>query len=166
MKLLVLLPALLGAALLTAPAQAQAPKKPAAAPAAAKKPVPKPAVAKPAATVKPAAPAAPAAAATPAAPVPVALITEKMTPPAPSTDALKVSVDTNPVTNRLTVRTDAPGPTRVEVNDASGNPVLTRDTMKGNKPVVLDVSRVPAGTYLVRCTSGERIGVRRVVLGR
>ncbi|MFD2785683.1 T9SS type A sorting domain-containing protein [Hymenobacter rubripertinctus] len=97
---------------------------------------------------------------------PVALITDKMADPTPNTDALKVRIETNPVTKRLIVRTDASGPTRVEVNGTDGRPVLTRDLISGDAAAVLDVSNLPAGTYLVKCTSGERRGVKRLLLGQ
>ncbi|MBT9392131.1 T9SS type A sorting domain-containing protein [Hymenobacter sp. NST-14] len=97
---------------------------------------------------------------------PVALISDKMADPTPNTDALKVRVETNPVTKRLTVRTDAAGPTRVEVNGVDGRPVLTRDLISGAAAAVLDVSNLPAGTYIVKCTSGERRGMKRLLLGQ
>ncbi|MBC6991692.1 T9SS type A sorting domain-containing protein [Hymenobacter sp. BT491] len=97
---------------------------------------------------------------------PPALITDKMEQAAPSSDALKVRLETNPVTKRLTVHTDATGPTRVEVNDAEGHPVLTRDLIVGDQVAVLDVSALPAGSYIVHCSSGERRGMRRILLGQ
>lgn len=95
-----------------------------------------------------------------------ALITNKMADPTPNKDALKVRVETNPLTKRLTVRTDATGPTRVEVNGTDGRPVLTRDLISGDAAAVLDVSNLPAGTYIVQCTAGERRGMKRVMLGQ
>ncbi|RSK37536.1 T9SS type A sorting domain-containing protein [Hymenobacter metallilatus] len=95
-----------------------------------------------------------------------ALITDKMAEPTRNTDALKVRVETNPLTKRLTVRTDATGPTRVEVNGTDGRPVLTRDLISGDAAAVLDVSNLPAGTYIVQCTAGERRGMKRVMLGQ
>jgi hypothetical protein len=86
--------------------------------------------------------------------------------PAADPNALKVKAEVNPMTGALTVRTDAPGPTRVEVNDVSGRPVITKNVMVGNKPVILDVKRLPAGSYVVRCTAGEKTGIRRVLLGQ
>ncbi|MCA8832902.1 T9SS type A sorting domain-containing protein [Hymenobacter pini] len=94
------------------------------------------------------------------------LITDKMADPTPNKDALKVRVETNPLTKRLTVRTDANGPTRVEVNGTDGRPVLTRDLISGDAAAVLDVSNLPAGTYIVQCTAGERRGMKRVMLGQ
>lgn len=140
----------------------------------------KPAPAKPAATVaRPAAkpaegpkPAAPAVASPPAASTQVAmatapaLITDKMETAAPNTAALKVRAETNPLTKRLTVRTDAAGPTRVELNSTDGRPVITRDLMNGTDAVVLDVSSLPTGTYIVQCTSGERRGIKRISVGQ
>ncbi|WP_165963434.1 T9SS type A sorting domain-containing protein [Hymenobacter radiodurans] len=122
---------------------------------------------------KPAAPALTASAAAekstdaaePATGVP-SLITDKMEAPAATSGALKVSLDNNPLTKSLIVRTDAAGPTRVEINDGEGRPVLTRNMMVGNKPTSLDVSRLPAGYYIVQCTAGERKGMRRVMLGQ
>ncbi|UOR04791.1 T9SS type A sorting domain-containing protein [Hymenobacter aerilatus] len=89
-----------------------------------------------------------------------------MTTPASSSDAVKVKAEVNPVSKRLTVRTDIPGPVRVEVNDDEGRPVLTKDMISGDKAANIDVSRLPSGFYIVRCTSGERSGVRRVHLGQ
>jgi len=94
------------------------------------------------------------------------LITDKMEAPAATTGALKIMLDNNPLTKSLTVRTDASGPTRVEVNDSEGRPVLTRNMMVGNKTTALDISRLPAGYYIVQCTAGERRGMRRVLLGQ
>jgi hypothetical protein len=94
------------------------------------------------------------------------LITDKTEAPTATSGALKVSLDNNPLTKSLIVRTDAAGPTRVEINDGEGRPVLTRNMMVGNKPTSLDVSRLPAGYYIVQCTAGERKGMRRVMLGQ
>lgn len=137
-------------------------------------------VAKPAATpaakpvVKPAAPPVAAPARTPVTAVradsitgtaPVGVSLSPATPPASPT-ALKIKTEVNPVTNRLSVRTDAPGPMRVEVNDSGGRPVLTKNVLAGNKVVELSVGQLPAGTYVVRCTAGEKTGMRLVRLGQ
>ncbi|OWP64312.1 hypothetical protein CDA63_04550 [Hymenobacter amundsenii] len=118
-------------------------------------------IASPAAQAQTAAAAAPIAAQS----APVALITDKTTVAPASTAAIKVRLETNPVTRHLIVRTDASGPTRVELNGADGHPVLTRDLLAGDL-VSLDVSRLPMGSYLVKCTSGERSGTKRVILGQ
>ncbi|WP_162303612.1 T9SS type A sorting domain-containing protein [Hymenobacter sediminis] len=104
--------------------------------------------------------------ATASAATPPALITDKMADPTPNTDALKVRAEANPLTKRLTVRTNATGPTRVEVNGTDGRPVITRDLISGDAAAVLDVSNLPAGSYIVQCTSGERRGIKRVVIGQ
>jgi hypothetical protein len=131
------------------------------------KPAPKkPATAAPAA--KPAAPATapvatePAAdgAATEQAPIALAPVT-----PAADPNALKIKADLNPISHKLTVRCDAPGPTRIEINDKEGRPVLTKNTVVGTTPVVLDVTSLPAGPYVVRCTAGVKTGMRRVMVG-
>ncbi|SES72172.1 T9SS type A sorting domain-containing protein [Hymenobacter actinosclerus] len=107
------------------------------------------------------APAAKAAAAPPA------LITAKMETPAAHTEALKLRLDHNPVTNALTVRTDANGPTRIEVNGTDGRPVITRDVLLGGESsVVLNVANLPRGAYIVTCVAGERRGMKRVILGQ
>jgi hypothetical protein len=130
------------------------------------KAVAKPA-AKPAAPVtKPTAPDSKPAAAPLVAVAAPALITDKMADPTPNTNALKVRAETNPLTKRLTVRTDATGPTRVELNAPDGRPVLTRDLISGDAAAVLDVSNLPAGSYIVQCTSGERRGLKRVMVGQ
>lgn len=143
-----------------APVKAAVPaaKKPA--PATAAKPVASP-VAKPVATApKPAA----ATAAAPAAPV--ALVTDKMVVPAVNTSLLKVQASANPITGRLTVRTNSPNPTRVEINGPDGRPVITRDLISSSETAVLDVSHLPPGAYIVQCTSGERRGIKRVMVGQ
>ena len=168
------------AVLLFFPAQAQtkAPPKPAAKPPvkatvlAAKKPVPvaakKPGapapVAKPSAAVaKPvAAPAKPMVAEV----APPALVTDKMEAPVANTTMLKVLANANPVTGRLTVRTNSPNPTRVEINGPDGRPVITRDLISSSDVAILDVSNLPPGAYIVQCTSGERRGMKRVMVGQ
>lgn len=167
MKTLFTLVCLAGALSLSASVQAQT--KPAAKPAA-KSPTastpatkPAPAAAKPA--VQPTAPAK-ATAATEAPAAAPALVTDKMEQPASNTGALKVRAETNPVTKRLSVRTDATGPTRVEINGPDGRPVITRDLISSSEVAVLDVSGLPAGAYIVQCTSGERRGMKRVMVGQ
>lgn len=129
----------------------------------------KPAVRRPAAPVaRPAAPAARAAApaAAPAAEteaVPVPLALAPVTP-APDPNALKIKADQNPIAHTLTVRCDAPGPTRFEINDKEGRPVLTKTSMVGTTPVVMNVASLPAGPYVVRCTAGEKRGTKLVQL--
>ncbi|WP_460613290.1 T9SS type A sorting domain-containing protein [Hymenobacter seoulensis] len=118
------------------------------------------------AQIKPAPKPAPAAVAAVATATPPALITDKMADPTPNKDALKVRAEANPLTKRLTVRSDATGPTRVEINATDGRPVITRDLMSGADAVVLDISSLPAGSYLVQCSSGERRGVKRVMVGQ
>jgi len=129
------------------------PKKPAAATA-------KPAAPKPAAATPAAAPAAADGAAPAQAPIALAPVT-----PAADPNALKIKADLNPISHKLTVRCDAPGPTRIEINDKDGRPVLTKNTVVGTTPVVLDVTSLPAGPYVVRCTAGVKTGMRRVMVG-
>jgi hypothetical protein len=148
-----------------APVKAAAPvaKKPVTAAKPALAPAAKPAgsVAKPSVTTpKPSA----TAAATPAAPV--ALVTDKMVVPAVNTSLLKVQASANPVTGRLTVRTNSPNPTRVEINGPDGRPVITRDLISSSETAVLDVRHLPPGAYIVQCTSGERRGIKRVMVGQ
>jgi len=108
------------------------------------------------------APATATAAGAPAAPAPLALAPVT---PAPDPNALKIKADLNPITHVLMVRCDAPGPTRVEINDKEGRPVLTKTVMVGTSPVAMKVASLPAGPYLVRCTAGEKKGTRLVQLG-
>lgn len=108
------------------------------------------------------APAAPATA-------PAASVTaRKLAPvtPAANPNAIKVKAEANSATGRLTVKTDNPGPTRVELTDAGGRPVLTYTMMNGQASAVLNVSRFPAGSYIVRCTAYEKSGMRRVMIGQ
>ncbi|RZK26947.1 MAG: hypothetical protein EOO57_23295 [Hymenobacter sp.] len=84
--------------------------------------------------------------------------------PAPDPNALKIKADQNPIAHTLTVRCDAPGPTRFEINDKEGRPVLTKTSMVGTTPVVMNVSSLPAGPYVVRCTAGEKRGTKLVQL--
>lgn len=135
------------------------------------KTAPKPTTPAPKPTTAAPAPATPAVAEKPAdaASTPTgapSLITDKMETATAASGALKVILDNNPLTKSLLVRTDATGPTRVEINDGEGRPVLTRNMMVGNKATALDVSRLPAGYYIVQCTAGERKGMRRVMLGQ
>ena len=97
---------------------------------------------------------------------PPALVTDKMVQQPTNTGPLKVRAEANPVTKRLTVRTNSSSPTRVEINGPDGRPVITRDLLSSNDVATLDVSGLPAGAYLVQCTSGERRGVKRVMVGR
>lgn len=120
---------------------------------------------KPAAKPTPAAAAkAPAPTTEAATPAQVSLALAPVTPAA-DPNALKIKADLNPISHKLTVRCDAAGPTRVEINDKEGRPVLTKTTMAGTTPVVLNVAALPAGPYVVRCTAGEKTGMRRVMLG-
>jgi hypothetical protein len=135
-------------------------------------PKPKPAVkapaAKPAASAavpsKAALAAAPAATSTadPAAtPAPTPIPLAPVTPPA-DPNALKIKTEINPISHLLTVRCDAPGPTRIEINDQEGRPILTKNTLVGTTPVTLNVKMLPAGPYVVRCTAGDKKGTRLV----
>ncbi|MBH8560219.1 T9SS type A sorting domain-containing protein [Hymenobacter negativus] len=155
MKKLLLL--VLVSMLASAAAQAQAPAStsPAAAPAKEEAILPNGAVAPTPATV--AATAAPAAEGASR----IALAPET---PAANPNAIKVKADA--VAGKLTVKTDNPGPTRVEVSDAGGRPVITHTMMNGQTPAVLNVSQLPAGAYIVRCTAYEKTGMRRVMIGQ
>lgn len=84
--------------------------------------------------------------------------------PAANPNAIKVKADA--VAGHLTVKTDNPGPTRVEVTDTGGRPVITHTMMNGQTPAVLNVSQLPAGAYIVRCTAYEKTGMRRVMIGQ
>ena len=110
----------------------------------------------------------------PVAPAPVAAApanaasTSKIAPapetPAANPNAIKVKAEA--VGGKLTVKTDNPGPTRVEVSDGGGRPVLTYTMMNGQTPAILNVGQLPAGAYLVRCTAYEKTGMRRVMIGQ
>ncbi|GAB3860385.1 hypothetical protein GCM10028822_38190 [Hymenobacter terrigena] len=117
----------------------------------------------PSGVVAPPATAAVAATAAPAAEGPsrIALAPET---PAANPNAIKVKADA--VAGKLTVKTDNPGPTRVEVTDAGGRPVITHTMLNGQTPAVLNVSQLPAGAYIVRCTAYEKTGMRRVMIGQ
>ena len=118
--------------------------------------------AKPAAAKAPTPPGAASAAEADAPPAPIALA--PVTPPA-DPNALKIKAEQNPIAHTLTVRCNAPGPTRFEINDKEGHPVLTKNVMVGTTPVLLNVASLPAGPYVVRCTAGEKKGMRLVQLG-
>lgn len=106
--------------------------------------------------------------ATEAKSVPTAAGTVALSPvtPAAKPNALKVKAEVNPATGRLVVKTDNSGPTRIEVTDAGGRPMLTYSMMNGQTPAELNVSQLPAGAYIVRCTANEKTGMRRVMLGQ
>jgi len=84
--------------------------------------------------------------------------------PAANPNAIKVKAEA--AAGRLTVKTDNPGPTRVEVSDVGGRPVLTHTMLNGQIPAVLSIRQLPAGSYIVRCTAYEKTGMRRVVIGQ
>jgi hypothetical protein len=77
-----------------------------------------------------------------------------------------VKAEVNAATGRLTVKTDNPGPTRVELTDVGGRPVLTHTMMNGQTAAMLNVSQLPAGSYIVRCTAYEKTGMRTVRIGQ
>ena len=109
--------------------------------------------------------AAPAPAATAATmPSGAALIAPAPETPAANPNAIKVKADA--VAGKLTIKTDNPGPTRVEVSDVGGRPVITHTMLNGQTPAVLNVSQLPAGSYIVRCTAYEKTGMRRVMIGQ
>ena len=108
---------------------------------------------------------APVAATTPATAA-TTLIAPAPETPAANPNAIKVRAESNNATGRLTVKTDNPGPTRVELTDVGGRPVLTYTMMNGQTPAVLNVSRLPAGAYIVRCTAYEKTGMRQVMIGQ
>ena len=125
----------------------------------------KPRTTKPAAKVPAAAGAlAKASSVEPADETPARVALAPVTPAADPT-ALKIKAEVNPATKQLAVHTDASGPTTIEVNDATGRPVLTRNVIAGKNSTDLNVSQLPAGYYVVRCTAGLRTGMRRVRLG-
>jgi hypothetical protein len=108
-----------------------------------------------------------------AAPAPVAATavgtTAARIAPAPETPAANpnaIKIKAESAAGRLTVKTDNPGPTRIEVTDAGGRPVLTYTMMNGQLPATLNVSQLPAGAYIVRCTAYEKTGMRRVMIGQ
>lgn len=108
-------------------------------------------------------------AAAPAAVAPVDAASASKIAPAPETPAANpnaIKVKAEAIGGKLTVKTDNPGPTRVEVTDGGGRPVLTYTMMNGQTPTVLNVSQLPAGAYLVRCTAYEKTGMRRVMIGQ
>ena len=109
------------------------------------------------------APPAASPATTPAQTTPAPIALAPVTP-APDPNALKIKADQNPIAHTLTMRCDAPGPTRFEINDKDGRPVLTKTVMVGTKPVVMNVASLPAGPYVVRCTAGEKKGTKLVQL--
>ena len=107
-----------------------------------------------------------------AAPAPVAVgaaTSPALIAPAPETPAANpnaIKVKAEAVAGRLTVKTDNPGPTRVELTDVGGRPVLTYTMMNGQAPAILNVGQLPAGSYIVRCTAYEKSGMRRVMIGQ
>ena len=141
-------------------AHAQAPAPVAAAPAAAGPATPAAPVREeavlPNGTIAPAPAAPPAATASKVA----------LAPETPTANPNAIKVKAEAVGGKLTVKTDHPGPTRVEVSDGGGRPVLTYTMMNGQAPVVLNVGQLPAGAYIVRCTAYEKTGMRRVMIGQ
>ena len=95
-----------------------------------------------------------------------ALIAPAPETPAANPNAIKVRPESNNATGRLTVKIDNSGPTRVELTDVGGRPVLTYTMMNDQTPAVLNVSQLPAGAYIVRCTAYEKTGMHRVMIGQ
>ncbi len=157
MKKLLLL--VLVGALAPVAAHAQSPAAPAAGPATAATAAP----AKEEAILPSGVVAAPAPVVAPVAANPLRIAPAPETPAA-NPNAIKVKADA--VAGRLTVKTDNPGPTRVELTAADGRPVLTYTMMNGQTPAVLKVGQLPAGAYVVRCTAYEKTGMRRVMIGQ
>lgn len=109
--------------------------------------------------------AAPAPAAAPTTtPSGAALIAPAPETPAANPNAIKVKAEST--AGKLTVKTDNPGPTRVEVTDVGGRPVITHTMLNGQIAAVLNVSQLPAGSYIVHCTAYEKTGMRRVIIGQ
>ena len=109
------------------------------------------------------------AVAAPAAAAPVAAASPGLIAPAPETPAANpnaIKVKAESAAGKLTVKTDNPGPTRVEVTDAGGRPVITHTMLNGQIAAVLNVSQLPAGAYIVHCTAYEKTGMRRVMIGQ
>ena len=105
----------------------------------------------------------------PVAVAPAVAVNPSRIAPAPETPAANpnaIKIKAESVAGRLTVKTDNPGPTRVEVTDAGGRPVITHTMMNGQAPAVLNVRQLPAGTYIVHCTAYEKTGTRRVLIGQ
>ena len=129
-----------------------------------------PAVARAQAAILPGGAATSAPAAAPAAAAAIAGGAARIAPapetPAANPNAIKVKAEANAATGRLTVKTDNPGPTRVELTDVGGRPVLTHTMLNGQIPAVLNVSQLPVGAYIVRCTAYEKTGMRRVMIGQ
>ena len=111
-------------------------------------------------------PPAPAAATAPEPAATSAATTIAKAPETPPANPNAIKVKAEAVAGKLTVKTDNPGPTRVEVTDAGGRPVITYTMMNGQTPAVLNVGQLPAGAYLVRCTAYEKTGMRRVMIGQ
>ncbi len=98
-----------------------------------------------------------------AAPAPVAgAIAPAPETPAANPNAIKVKADA--VAGKLTVKTNNAGPTRVEVTDVGGRPVLTYTMMNGQTPAVLNVGQLAPGSYIVRCTAYEKTGMCRFMI--
>ena len=125
-----------------------------------------PAAARAQAAILPSGTTAPAATAPAASATDPARIATAPETPAANPNAIKVKAEANAATGRLTVKTDNPGPTRVELTDVGGRPVLTHTMLNGQIPAVLNVSQLPVGAYIVRCTAYEKTGMRRVMIGQ
>lgn len=76
------------------------------------------------------------------------------------------NVDANPVNNTLRLRTNAKGPMQLEVNDASGHPVLTKALSANGTAMSVPLGSLPAGAYVVRCMVADKTFMRRVTLGK
>ncbi|KUG06031.1 hypothetical protein ASU33_01290 [Solirubrum puertoriconensis] len=76
------------------------------------------------------------------------------------------NVEANPVNNTLRLRTNAKGPMQLEVNDASGHPVLTKALSANGSAISVPLGNLPGGSYVVRCMVADKTFMRRVTLGQ
>ncbi|WP_400192695.1 T9SS type A sorting domain-containing protein [Hymenobacter sp. B81] len=80
--------------------------------------------------------------------------------------ATTFSLEANRVTNALRVRTNAKGPMRLEINDADGRPVFTKALSATGSALSVPLGKLPSGSYVVRCTVGDKTYMRRMMLGQ
>ena len=85
----------------------------------------------------------------------------------PETGLLWLEAWPVPASDRLTVSVPGGGRTGTwEVLDASGRPVNGAVRLASTEPLLLDVSRLATGSYLVRTASEEGVGVARFLVAR
>lgn len=97
---------------------------------------------------------------------PVELVTASSEQPKADPSAITFSVEANPVSKVMRVRTNAKGPMQLEVNDADGRPVLTKSLSANGTALSVPIGNLPDGSYVVRCAVADKTFMRSMKIGQ